>query len=94
MTDVAVVTGTSSGMGLYAAVELARAGLTVVATMRDPARSGDLRTAAEGAGVELDVRALDVTDHAAMRCCVDAVVAEHGRIDAGQQCGPWLGGDG
>jgi NAD(P)-dependent dehydrogenase (short-subunit alcohol dehydrogenase family) len=35
MTDVALVTGTSTGMGRYAAVELARAGLTVVATMRE-----------------------------------------------------------
>jgi len=32
---VALVTGTSSGMGLHTAVELARRGLTVVAKMRD-----------------------------------------------------------
>jgi NAD(P)-dependent dehydrogenase (short-subunit alcohol dehydrogenase family) len=46
MTDVAVVTGTSTGMGLWAAVELARRGLTVVATMRDTSRAGPLREAA------------------------------------------------
>jgi NAD(P)-dependent dehydrogenase (short-subunit alcohol dehydrogenase family) len=40
MTEVAVVTGTSTGMGLHAAVELARKGLTVVATMRDTSRAG------------------------------------------------------
>lgn len=34
MNDVALVTGTSSGMGLHAAVELARRGFTVVATLR------------------------------------------------------------
>jgi NAD(P)-dependent dehydrogenase (short-subunit alcohol dehydrogenase family) len=78
---VALVTGTSSGMGLHTAVELARRGLTVVATMRDPSRATALTDAAREAGVELDVRALDVTDHEAARACVEGVVADHGRID-------------
>lgn len=81
MSGVAVVTGTSSGMGLHAAVELARRGFAVVATMRDLARSDALVAAAEEAGVELDVRTLDVTDHAAAQTCVDAVIADHGRVD-------------
>lgn len=64
MTDerVALVTGTSSGMGLHTAVGLARTGLHVVATMRDPAKAGPLRAAADAAGVEVDIRALDVVD--------------------------------
>jgi len=62
-------------------VELARAGLTVVATMRDTSRAAAAREAATAAGVELDIRALDVTDHVAMRSCVDGIVADHGRID-------------
>ncbi|GAA2498670.1 SDR family oxidoreductase [Terrabacter carboxydivorans] len=78
---VALVTGTSSGMGLHAAVELARRGLTVVATMRDTSRATALTDAAAEAGVELDVRALDVTDHEAARACVDGVLADHGRLD-------------
>jgi NAD(P)-dependent dehydrogenase (short-subunit alcohol dehydrogenase family) len=78
---VALVTGTSSGMGLYTAVELARRGHTVVATMRDTGRDAALRQAASEAGVELDVRPLDVTDHEAARACVDGVLADHGRID-------------
>ena len=78
---VALVTGTSSGMGLHTAVELARRGLTVVATMRDPSRAAALTDAAREAGVELAVRALDVTDHEAARACVDGVVTDHGRID-------------
>ena len=78
---VALVTGTSSGMGLHTAVELARRGHTVVATMRDTGRDVALRRAASEAGVELDVRPLDVTDHEAARACVDGVLADHGRID-------------
>ncbi len=76
-----LVTGTSSGIGLETAVGLARAGLHVVATMRDPARSGRLLGAAREAGVEVDVRLLDVTDPEGARACVDAIVADQGRID-------------
>lgn len=78
---MALVTGTSSGIGLETAVGLARAGLHVVATVRDTSRSGLLLSAAREAGVELDVRPLDVTDPQGARACVDAVVADHGRID-------------
>ena len=78
---VALVTGTSSGMGLHTAVELARRGLTVIATMRDTDRATALTDAAAEAGVEVDVRALDVTDHEAARACVDGVLADHGRLD-------------
>jgi short-subunit dehydrogenase len=78
---VALVTGTSSGMGLHAAVELARRGLSVVATMRDLARADRLRAAARDAGVEFDVRALDVTDHDSARSCVEGGLADHGRLD-------------
>jgi NAD(P)-dependent dehydrogenase (short-subunit alcohol dehydrogenase family) len=67
---VAVVTGTSSGIGLHTAVGLARAGLQVVATMRDPAGAGRLRQAAATAGVEVEIRALAVTDPAAAEECV------------------------
>jgi NAD(P)-dependent dehydrogenase (short-subunit alcohol dehydrogenase family) len=41
-----------------------------------------LRAAASEAGVELDVRALDVTDEASVRSCVEEVVADHGHLDA------------
>lgn len=80
MTDVALITGTSSGMGLHAAVELARRGLHVVATMRDASRAAPLRDAAAAAGVEVDVRALDVVDHEAAARLVDEVEAEFGGI--------------
>jgi NAD(P)-dependent dehydrogenase (short-subunit alcohol dehydrogenase family) len=80
-TPVALVTGTSSGIGLETAVGLARAGLHVVATMRDPDRSGPLRVAAAEHGVELEVTALDVTDRAAAARCVQDVEGRHGGID-------------
>jgi NAD(P)-dependent dehydrogenase (short-subunit alcohol dehydrogenase family) len=81
MTEVAVVTGTSTGMGLHAAVELARKGLTVVATMRDTSRAGGVLEAARAVGADLDIRALDVTDHPAAQAVLAGIAADHGRID-------------
>ena len=68
-------------MGLATAVGLARAGLTVVATMRDTGKDDALRRAAREAGVELDVRALDVTDPAGAEKTVADVLADHGSLD-------------
>ena len=79
--DVALVTGTSSGIGLRTAIGLAKVGLTVVATMRDVGRADALREAAAEAGVEVDVRRLEVTDATSARDCVDGVLADHGSID-------------
>ena len=78
---VALVTGTSSGMGLYAAVELARRGHHVVATMRDTTKVELLNAVAEEARVVLDIRALNVTDHDAVGEVVGQVQADHGSID-------------
>lgn len=78
---VALVTGTSSGMGMHAAVQLAQAGHLVVATMRDLARGDELRRLAAGAEVDLDIRTLDVTDAATVDQVVADVLHDHGRID-------------
>ncbi|NUO97833.1 MAG: SDR family NAD(P)-dependent oxidoreductase [Nonomuraea sp.] len=77
-----LITGTSSGIGLATAVRAARAGLTVVATMRDLGRDGELRAAADRAGVALDVRRLDVTDAASAEACVKGVRETYGGLDA------------
>lgn len=79
--SVALVTGTSSGIGLWTAVGLARSGMQVVATMRDPERADRLRAAAVDEGVELDVRALDVTDRAAAERCVSQLQGEYGAVE-------------
>lgn len=73
----ALVTGTSSGIGLHTAIGLARTGVDVVATVRDTGRADALRTAAAAAGVELDIRALDVTDPVGAR----DLVADVGPVD-------------
>ncbi|MBW5480987.1 SDR family oxidoreductase [Streptomyces bambusae] len=77
-----LITGTSSGIGLAAAVAAARAGWNTVATLRDPSRADALRKAAAEAGVELDIRQLDVVDEASVAAAVDGVIADYGRLDA------------
>lgn len=81
-SKVVLITGTSSGIGLAAAVATARAGWRTVATLRDPSRADALRKAAVEAGVEIDVRQLDVTDEASARSAVAGVLADYGRLDA------------
>jgi NAD(P)-dependent dehydrogenase (short-subunit alcohol dehydrogenase family) len=78
---VALVTGTSSGIGLSAAVLLAQSGFTVVATMRNLAKSAPLEARAQAAKVALDVQALDVQDGASVQRCVDYVLRTYGRLD-------------
>jgi len=77
-TKTVLITGTSSGIGLATAVAAARGGWHTVATMRDTSKAGALLAAAAEAGVDLDVRALDVTDPAS----VDACLAGLDRLDA------------
>jgi NAD(P)-dependent dehydrogenase (short-subunit alcohol dehydrogenase family) len=79
---VVLITGCSSGIGLETAVAAAGAGFRVVATMRDPDKAGALLAAASGAGVEVDVRQLDVTDEVSVDACLKESVAEYGRLDA------------
>ncbi|MGA2905845.1 MAG: SDR family oxidoreductase [Candidatus Korobacteraceae bacterium] len=80
---VAVVTGSSSGIGLVTCVELARNGYCVVATMRDLDRSGKLEAAAQKAGVRdrLELRRVDITEMESLPDAVEAIVRDHGRID-------------
>ncbi|MFD0273970.1 SDR family NAD(P)-dependent oxidoreductase [Kitasatospora sp. NPDC127111] len=83
-TRTVLITGTSSGIGLAAAVDAARAGYQVIATMRDLGRSDALRAAAAEAGVtdRVEVARLDVTDPASVADCLASVVARYGRLDA------------
>ncbi|MEU7551975.1 SDR family NAD(P)-dependent oxidoreductase [Streptomyces sp. NPDC044571] len=83
-TKTVLITGTSSGIGLAAAVAAARAGWHTVATMRDTSRADALLKAAAEAGVAdlVQVKRLDVTDSESAAACVAEVVAEHGRLDA------------
>jgi len=80
---IALMTGSSSGFGLLATIELAKTGFRVVASMRDLGRREKLDQAAAAAGVgeKIDVRALDVTKFETIQPFVEGVMRDHGRID-------------
>jgi NAD(P)-dependent dehydrogenase (short-subunit alcohol dehydrogenase family) len=61
MARIAVVTGTSSGIGLATSLELARKGHHVFAGMRNLAKAGPLREAAAKEDLPVEVIELDVT---------------------------------
>lgn len=80
---VALITGASSGFGLLIALELARKGINVVATMRNPGKAGELLQLAEKAGVSerLQVLQLDVTDPISIRSAIEETLHVHQRLD-------------
>jgi len=80
---IAVITGSSSGIGLVTTIELALNGYRVVATMRDLGRSGRLEDAAQKAGMRerLDLRRIDITEIDSLPDIVAAIRRDHGRID-------------
>jgi NAD(P)-dependent dehydrogenase (short-subunit alcohol dehydrogenase family) len=82
LSQVVLITGASTGIGRAAALELARRGHRVVATLREPARGEALRDAAARERLALSLARLDVTDDASVASAVAGVLALHGRIDA------------
>ena len=78
---IALVTGTSTGIGLSTALHLARNGYRVVATMRNLAKAGPLQDAARAESLPLVVRELDVTKQASVDRTIADTVASDGPID-------------
>ena len=78
---LALVTGTSSGIGLATAVALARAGHTVAAMMRNLDGGAEIRKIAAAEKLTIHLAALDVDDDDSVRDGFAKVVAEHGPID-------------
>ena len=79
--SVVLITGCSSGFGKLAALEFARRGDTVFASMRDTKKSGPLLEEAKAAGVTVEVIPLDVTDRTSAEAAVSEVLRQAGRID-------------
>ena len=78
---VTLVTGTSTGIGFATALCLARHGHTVIATMRNLAKAGQLESAAREQGVRLVVRELDVTSQASIDRAMAATREREGAVD-------------
>ena len=78
---VALITGSSRGLGLGMASGLAAAGATVVLNASDAAALPEAVESLRAAGHKADSEAFDVTDIASMQAGIRAVAARHGRLD-------------
>ena len=78
---VAVITGSSSGIGLESALMLARNGYITYATMRSPEKDTSIKVAVQNEGIPIRVVQLDVTDDNSVKNAVDHIISEAGRID-------------
>jgi NAD(P)-dependent dehydrogenase (short-subunit alcohol dehydrogenase family) len=76
-----LITGASSGIGLATAVTLARAGHTVIATMRNPDAAGELSKLVAAGQLPVTMLALDVDDDASVFDAFDRVLVGHSHID-------------
>jgi NAD(P)-dependent dehydrogenase (short-subunit alcohol dehydrogenase family) len=81
MTRVAVVTGSSSGIGYETSLLLARNQITTYATMRTMSKSDGLRDIASKERIPLNVAQLDVNDDSSVNNAIDNIIEENGRID-------------
>ncbi len=75
-----VITGASRGIGLATALELARAGHHVVATMRKPADSPELGAQAAKEGLPIRIETMDVDSDASVKQAFDRILAQ-GQVD-------------
>lgn len=78
---LALVTGSSQGIGLALATALAAAGARVVLNGRDPARLAAAATTLRAAGHDVATLAFDVTDEAAVDTAFATLAHDHGPLD-------------
>jgi NAD(P)-dependent dehydrogenase (short-subunit alcohol dehydrogenase family) len=78
---VAVITGTSSGIGLETALVLARNGYTTYATMRSSHKDTSIKAVVQNENLPIRVVQLDVTDDTSVKNARDHILSEAGRID-------------
>jgi NAD(P)-dependent dehydrogenase (short-subunit alcohol dehydrogenase family) len=79
---VAVVTGCSSGIGFETSLTLARNGFVTYATMRNLAKSQNIKSiASKEKNLPIYIEQLDVTDNKSVTNAIQAIVSKEGRID-------------
>jgi NAD(P)-dependent dehydrogenase (short-subunit alcohol dehydrogenase family) len=78
---VAIVTGTSRGLGQYLARALAKAGADLVITSRDPATLKPFQQEIEDMGRKALPLALDVRNYQSIQKMVQSAVDHYGKID-------------
>jgi len=81
MEKVAVVTGTSSGIGFETALALAREGYYTYATMRDTTKSAKIKELGKKDNLKISVLELDVDDESSVKNAIQKILGQKQRID-------------
>ncbi len=81
MEKIALVTGSSSGIGLETALSLARDGYYTFASMRDVRKAGELEHAVKKENLPVEIIELDVDKEESIISAVKKVVAKDERLD-------------
>ena len=81
MDKVAIVTGSSSGIGFETALALAREGYHTYATMRDIKKGSEILDIAKKEDLKIEVIELDVNNEHTIKKAVEKIVNEKKRID-------------
>ena len=78
---VAIVTGSSTGIGYETSIALARDGFITYATMRNLNKAEGIKSIATKESLRLHVTQLDVTDDLSVKNAVQSILYKEGRID-------------
>ena len=81
MEKIAVVTGTSTGIGFETALALAREGYYTYATMRDTTKSQKIKELGQKENLKINVLKLDVDDESSVKTAIQKILDEKQRID-------------
>ncbi|HEY1247348.1 MAG TPA: SDR family NAD(P)-dependent oxidoreductase, partial [Nitrososphaera sp.] len=78
---VAIVTGSSSGIGQEIALTLARNSFITYATMRNPMNGEYLKSLADKERLPLKIAQLDVSEETSVKDAIESIAAQATRID-------------
>jgi NAD(P)-dependent dehydrogenase (short-subunit alcohol dehydrogenase family) len=81
MEKVAIVTGTSSGIGFETVLALAKEGYFTYATMRNTTKSGKIKEIAQKENLKINILELDVDDENSVKDAIAYVLDQKQRID-------------
>ena len=76
-----IITGTSKGIGLEAALSFGRAGYKVYATMRNPEIATAFKQQIEKESLPIVISEMDVDSDESVKKCMDAILKENDSID-------------
>lgn len=81
MQKVALVTGSSSGIGFESCIALAKDGYRTFASMRDIKKAGEIKAIAKKENLPIDVIQLDVDNEESIVSAIKQVISDGGRLD-------------